>query len=97
MLTRENKWRAERHGLHATVVDLDHGGPLPITALVERTLRDIAPHARDLGCDRELDGIRRILREGNGAERQLAVFAATGSVGAVTRDIADVTASGPGS
>ena len=96
MLTRENKWRAERHGLAATVVDLDGGGPAPIARIVERTLRKVAPHAADLGCDRELEGIRRILRDGNGAERQLAVYAATGDVGTVTRDIAEMTRSGLG-
>ena len=96
MLTGENKWRAERYGLRATVIDLDSGGPMPITAMIERTLRDVAPHARELGCDRELEGIRRILREGNGAERQLAIYASTGDVGAVTRDIADSTCRGHG-
>ena len=95
-LTRENKWRAERYGLRASVIDLDDGGPVPLAALVERTLRDVAPHARDLGCDRELDGIRRILRDGTGADRQLAVHAATGDVRAVARDIAEVTRSGLG-
>jgi carboxylate-amine ligase len=91
MLTRENKWRAERHGLQATVVDLSAGGPVPIARTVETTLRDIAPYARDLGCDRELDGIRRILRDGNGADRQRAVHAATGDIRAVAHDVAEIT------
>jgi carboxylate-amine ligase len=91
VLTRENKWQAERYGLRASVIDLDGGGPMPIAAMIERTLHEVAPHARELGCDRELDGIRRILREGNGAQRQLAIYASTGDVGAVTRDIADAT------
>jgi carboxylate-amine ligase len=95
-LTRENKWRAERYGLRASVIDVDNGGPVPLTAMVERTLRDIAPHARDLGCERELDGIRRILGEGTGADRQLAVYRATGDAGLVARDIAELTESGLG-
>jgi carboxylate-amine ligase len=94
MLTRENKWRAERHGLEATVVDRGGGGPVPITRMIENTLRDIAPHARDLGCDREVVGVRRIVRDGNGADRQLAVHASTGDIAAVTLDIAEVTGSG---
>jgi carboxylate-amine ligase len=96
MLTRENKWRAERHGLQATVIDLDGGGPVPIAHVIENRLRDIVPHTRELGCDRELEGIRHILRDGNGADRQLAVYGLTGDVGAVTRDIAATTASGLG-
>ena len=97
MLTRENKWRAERHGLEATVIDLQGGGPVPIARMIETTLRDVAPHARDLGSDRELEGIRRILHDGNGADRQRAVHASTGDAGAVARDIADITRSGLGS
>jgi carboxylate-amine ligase len=95
-LTRENKWRAERYGLRASVIDLDDGGPMALTAMVERTLRQVAPHARAVGCDRELDGIRRILRDGTGADRQMAVYAATGDVAAVARDIAELTRSGLG-
>ncbi len=94
VLTHENKWRAARYGLQATVIDLARGGPVPVARLVERTLREIAPHARDVGCDRELDGIRRILRDGNGADRQLSVYAATGDTREVARDIADITQSG---
>jgi glutamate---cysteine ligase / carboxylate-amine ligase len=94
VLTDENKWRAARHGLAATVIDLRHGGPVPIAEHVGRTLREIAPYAADLGCDRELEGIRRVLRDGNGADRQLAVHAADGDLAAVTRDIVEVTRSG---
>ena len=91
VLAQENKWRAARYGLHATVVDLARGGAVPIAALIERTLEEIAPYARELGCDRELAGVRRILAEGNGADRQLRVLAAGGDPRAVARDIADVT------
>ncbi len=94
VLTNENKWRAARYGLRATVIDLVMGGPIAITRLVERTLREIAGDARAIGCDRELEGIRRILRDGNGADRQLAVYAATGDPREVVRDIADVTQAG---
>ena len=51
----------------------------------------LAPYALELGCDRELEGIQRILRDGNGATRQLGVHAATGGVLAVARDIAETT------
>ena len=37
------------------------------------------------------DGVERILRDGNGAARQIETFAATGDTRAVTRDIADAT------
>jgi carboxylate-amine ligase len=91
VIANENKWRAARYGLDAVVSDAHTSGPAPVTELIERTLAAIAPHARELGCERELGGIERILRNGNGAARQLAVHAATGDVRAVLRDIADVT------
>ena len=90
-IAEENKWRASRYGLSAVVSDFETGGPAKITALIERTLAKIEPHARDLGCDRELAGVHRILRDGNGAARQLAVHAATGDVRAVARDLAATT------
>jgi glutamate---cysteine ligase / carboxylate-amine ligase len=94
VLTHENKWRAARYGLQATVIDLAHGGPIPITELIERTLREIAPGTHAIGCDRELEGVRRIVRDGNGADRQLAIYAATGDPREVARDIANVTQAG---
>jgi glutamate---cysteine ligase / carboxylate-amine ligase len=94
VLAHENKWRAARYGLQATVIDLAQGGPIPITRLIERTLREIASDARAIGCDRELEGVRRILRDGNGADRQLAVYAATGDPREVARHIANATQAG---
>jgi hypothetical protein len=41
-----------------------------------------------------LEGVRRILRDGNGADRQLAVYAATGDPREVARDIANATQAG---
>jgi len=49
---------------------------------------------RAVGCDRELEGVRRILRDGNGADRQLEVYAATGDPREVARDIANVMQAG---
>ena len=40
--------------------------------VIARTLTELVPYARELGCERELAGIDRILRDGNGAARQLA-------------------------
>jgi carboxylate-amine ligase len=93
-LTHESKWRAARFGLAATVDDARGDGPAPVTRLIERTLEEIAPHARELGGDAALEGIRRILRDGNGADRQLRCYAATGDSVAVARDIAAATRAG---
>jgi carboxylate-amine ligase len=93
ILTSENKWLAARYGLEAPLVDLSTESDVRIPArnLIERTLAEIAPHARDLGADRELDGIREILAHGNGADRQLRAFAAHHDIVEVAAHIADQT------
>jgi carboxylate-amine ligase len=91
VLTHENKWQAARYGLAATVVDPIGGAAMPVAALIERTLRALAPHARELGSDAVLDAVRHILRDGNGARRQLAVYAREQDAVAVARDIVDLT------
>jgi glutamate---cysteine ligase / carboxylate-amine ligase len=93
MLVTENKWLAGRYGLEAPVMDLLTGrrNRVPVAQLIRRTLREIEPHARELGADRELDGIREILAHGNGADRQRRVFNANRDVVEVVREIADAT------
>jgi len=93
ILTTENKWLAARYGLEAPVMDLATGrrNRVPVAQLVRRTLRDIEPHAQELGSERELEGIRDILSRGNGADRQRRVFNANNDIVEVVREIADAT------
>ena len=58
ILTTENKWLGARYGLEAPVMDLATGrrNRAPLAQLIRRTLRDIEPHAKELGSDRELEG-----------------------------------------
>jgi gamma-glutamyl:cysteine ligase YbdK (ATP-grasp superfamily) len=58
---------------------------------VRRTLREIEPHARELGSERELEGIAEILARGNSAEAQLRVYNANRDIVEVVRTIADAT------
>ena len=64
---------------------------VPVGQLIRRTLRDVEPHAKELGCDRELAGIREILSRGSSAERQLRIFNANRDIVEVVREIADAT------
>jgi glutamate---cysteine ligase / carboxylate-amine ligase len=93
ILTTENKWLAARYGLEAPVMDLVTGrrNRVPVAQLVRRALREIEPHARELGSERELEGIREILGRGNGADRQLRVFNANRDIVEVVSEIADAT------
>jgi carboxylate-amine ligase len=93
ILTTENKWLAARYGLEAPLMDLATGrrNRVPVAQLVRRTLKDIEPHARELGSDRELEGIREILARGNGADRQLRTFNANRDIVEVAHEIAATT------
>ena len=93
ILTTENKWLAGRYGLEAPLMDLATGrrNRIPIIQLIRRTLKELEPHARELGSERELEGIEEILRNGNGADRQLRVFNANRDIVEVVSEIADAT------
>jgi glutamate---cysteine ligase / carboxylate-amine ligase len=93
ILTTENKWLAARYGLEAPVMDLATGrrNRIPVAQLVRRTLKEIEPHARELGSDRELEGIRDILGRGNGSDRQRRTWNANHDLAEVVEDIANAT------
>jgi glutamate---cysteine ligase / carboxylate-amine ligase len=97
ILTGENKWLAARYGLEAPIMDLATGrrNRVPIAQLVRRTLREIEPHARELGSERELEGVLAILDRGNSAERQLRIFNANRDIVEVVEEIANVTEPAP--
>ncbi len=93
ILTSENKWLSARYGLEAPVMDLVTGrrNRVPVAQIIRRVLRELAPHARELGSEAELDGIRAIVARGNGADRQLRVWGANRDIVEVAREIAEVT------
>jgi carboxylate-amine ligase len=93
ILTTENKWLAARYGLEAPVMDLATGrrNRIPIAKLVRRTVKEIEPHARELGSERELEGIAALLARGNSADRQLRIFNANRDIVEVVEEIAIAT------
>ena len=93
ILTSENKWLAARYGLEAPVMDLGSGrrNRIPIARFVRRSLAAIEPHARELGSERELEGVSEILSRGNSAARQLRIYNANRDIVEVAREIADAT------
>jgi glutamate---cysteine ligase / carboxylate-amine ligase len=72
----ENRWLAARHGLGAELIDYESGDRTGVTELTESLLTRLMPHASELGCANELDGVRDLLRAGNGALRQQMVYEA---------------------
>jgi carboxylate-amine ligase len=93
ILTTENKWLAARYGLEAPVMDLTTGrrNRVAVAQIVRRRLKELEPHARELGSERELEGIRDILARGNGSDQQLRVFNANRDIVEVVGEIANLT------
>jgi gamma-glutamyl:cysteine ligase YbdK (ATP-grasp superfamily) len=62
-----------------------------VAQLVRRRLRELEPHARELGSDGALEGVREILSRGNSAERQLRIYNANRDIVEVAREISAAT------
>lgn len=71
----ENKWRSARYGMDASLILDASGRQEPVRETVEQMLETLAPVARDLRCEHELEGVREILRVGASYERQRYVAA----------------------
>jgi glutamate---cysteine ligase / carboxylate-amine ligase len=93
ILTTENKWLAARYGLDAPIMDLATGrrNRIPVAKVVRRTVRDLMPHARELGSERELEEVLELLDRGNSADRQLRIFNANRDIVEVVAEIAAAT------
>jgi glutamate---cysteine ligase / carboxylate-amine ligase len=70
----ENKWQAQRHGVHATFAS--EGRAVTVADMLERVIFDTAADAAELGCTAEINRCRAIVGAGTSADAQLAVFAA---------------------
>jgi carboxylate-amine ligase len=70
----ENKWRAQRYGVHGTFVGDD--GAVTVADMLDRALDDMAADVETLGCADEIRRCRAIAHGGTSADAQLAVFAA---------------------
>jgi glutamate---cysteine ligase / carboxylate-amine ligase len=81
-LIGENRWRAQRYGCRGELVDLAAGRLAGVRELVEDLIDLVGEDARELGCDAELLGLRRIAAEGTSAHRQRGAQAAALAAGA---------------
>jgi carboxylate-amine ligase len=70
----ENKWRAQRYGVHGTFVT--EQGAVTVADMLERAIADTASDAAELGCTAEISRCRAIADSGTSADAQLAVFEA---------------------
>jgi carboxylate-amine ligase len=88
-VVRENKWRACRWGLDGEFLTKDGASTIGVKEAVGTILDSLEDVAKGLGSEAELAGIRRILKEGTGASRQMRVYEETGEFKEVARDLSD--------
>jgi carboxylate-amine ligase len=79
-LIMENKWRAARYGLDGKMIDFGKQTEVPIRDLIAEILEFVYDVAEELDSVAEINYIRHMLENGNGADRQLKVFAETGDL-----------------
>jgi carboxylate-amine ligase len=94
MLIAENKWRAMRHGVGGRLIDFGRQVEVPVADLVGELLEFVDDVVDELGCRKEAAYAEVIAREGSSADRQLKVFAETGSLQAVVDAVAAETVEG---
>jgi carboxylate-amine ligase len=72
----ENKWRAQRYGIHGTFADLHGAGAVSVPDMLDDVLDDVWCDAQALGCTAEVLRCREIVNAGTSADVQLSVFEA---------------------
>ncbi len=93
-LIDENRWRAGRYGLDGKLIDFGRKCEMDERELLHEMLEFIALEVDELGTCSEMAHIERIMREGTGADRQLAVWKKTHDVRAVVDHIVGETYQG---
>jgi glutamate---cysteine ligase / carboxylate-amine ligase len=75
-LAKENKWRVQRYGAEATLIDpLGESEAIAFPRLARRFADLLLPHAEALDCVAEVKGgVERILERGTSAENQLRIY-----------------------
>jgi len=95
-LIDENRWRASRYGLDGKLIDFGRKCEMDERELLHEMLEFIATEVDELGSQSEVAHIERIITEGTGADRQLAVWERTHDMKAVVDHIVAETYEGLG-
>ncbi|MBB6004604.1 carboxylate-amine ligase [Arcicella rosea] len=91
VLINENKWRAARYGIQAKLIDFGKQEEVPYSDLCDELLDFVDDVLDELGSRHEVAYIKEILKNGTGADRQLAVFEQTNDLKSVVDYIVQET------
>ncbi len=84
-MLRENKWRAIRHGLDASIITDTSGNTRLLRDDVTLLLDEVAPLTARLGYEHHVETLRDVMARGNSSTRQRAVYGRRGSLEDVVR------------
>ncbi len=87
MMIRQNKWRASRFGLDATLVNSYNYQAQSVPAGVRQLVNQLSEVAQELGCEAELTHLLAVAEGPNGAQRQRAILQQTGKSKEVVRQL----------
>ena len=93
-LLDENRWRASRYGIDGKLIDFGKETEVDARSLLNELLEFVSTEVNELGTGNEMAHIERIMREGTGADRQLAVWEHTQDMKAVVDNIVAETYEG---
>jgi len=86
----ENKWRAQRYGVQGSFATAE--GPLTVGEFLDKAIALTEEDAKQLGCGREIEHCRRIVRQGTSADAQIALYNGHDPSGAEDKAFAPVLA-----
>jgi len=93
-LINENKWRAARYGLDGTLIDFGKETEISTRSLILELLDFVDDVVDELGCRDDINYVQQILKNGTGADKQLEIYAQTGSFESVVDYITGQTLKG---
>ena len=93
-LLDENRWRASRYGIDGKLIDFGKETEVETRSLLNELLEFVSTEVNELGTEKEMAHIERIMREGTGADRQLAAWERTQDMKAVVDQIVAETYEG---
>ena len=73
-IAAENKWRAQRYGIHGSFVDRHQSRAVPVREAIGTLVEELAGDAKAFGCEIELSLISSIFDTGTSADTQITVF-----------------------
>ncbi len=76
-LINENKWRASRYGIDGKMIDFGQECEKDTRFLIEELLEFVDDVVDELGSRKEIDHVRTMMKNGTGADRQLAIYEET--------------------